>query len=1038
MANEKFNTTLLRAFNIRNEEIWQVKTLFLHYFFQGIGIALFYVVATTLFLDFFKIDKLPYVFLIGAGVLLVSGRIYAYLEHTISIRKLMYGVLLMLLALTVLGWIGIQLAGDWDKNSIYIFVPFALMVIYRLIYLLSNLQFWGLSALLFDIRQSKRLFGLISAGDRPAKLLGYLSITFLVKYLGVSIGALLIIAAFAYLISIWYLKKLMNSPEVTEATTHSHDDDEGDHEDHSSTNILANFFGNDYILSLSIMAMVVVAALSFIEYEFYTEVKYKFKGLSNLAVFLSLFFALENGITILLKFFFTGRIINKLGVKWTLLMLPLSILLISLFIMFDHIILGETSEGITALWMFGFMSMTANILYSVLHAPTFLSLFQPLNIHLRLHGHTVTKGFMEPIGLGIAGLIMVGGQNLHVIGVYVLDYGIATICVLWVLIALRSYTKYLGILDNAIKKHFLEGSEIGVQDESTLELLKAKLKSEQPEEVIYSLELLKKQDPQDFRDTVVELLGHPSEEVKLHALNKIEELKIDHADEQIEAIIDGDAPSWLKETAIRIYCTIDEDAVELITPRLDSGDQHLKKGAITGLMKSGGVEAIVIAGQELLKLIESTETEERKLAASIIGELGIKNFYKPIIQFFESDHPDLQRMAVNASGRVRNAKLLPYLIHYLTDRNLKEEAMNAMELFGEDTISIIQEKVRDKTAENQYQLRKFIQLCGRIRSVRSIQVLTSYIDHREAKIRDEVLRSLFQLQFKAPEESLEEIYTRLDLQFKNAYWLLQAKALLLDKSDYRELNIALGIELEKTKERIFNLLNFLYPSKKIESARNALTSDEKERRANALEILDNTVSKRMQPKIFALIDEISLDARIENLEKQFGPLKLSEQEVFNHILEMGSRKFNRWTQASALSALPVQPKHLRLVANYIETPFKILNENALYALARLQESGQLNGETQQINEIMAKHKKLKEQGNLMEIEKIVILKGTSMFANTPENILVDIAAIVKEERKTAGERVFEQGDIGNCMYIIYEGHISIHAGGDRVCGVEKP
>ncbi len=43
---------------------------------------------------------------------------------------------------------------------------------YRIIYLLTNLEFWGVSAVVFDTRQSKRLFGVISSGDMPAKALG--------------------------------------------------------------------------------------------------------------------------------------------------------------------------------------------------------------------------------------------------------------------------------------------------------------------------------------------------------------------------------------------------------------------------------------------------------------------------------------------------------------------------------------------------------------------------------------------------------------------------------------------------------------------------------------------------------------------------------------------------------------------------------------------------------------------------------------------------------------------------------------------------
>ncbi|MCS6832592.1 MAG: cyclic nucleotide-binding domain-containing protein, partial [Flammeovirgaceae bacterium] len=62
---------------------------------------------------------------------------------------------------------------------------------------------------------------------------------------------------------------------------------------------------------------------------------------------------------------------------------------------------------------------------------------------------------------------------------------------------------------------------------------------------------------------------------------------------------------------------------------------------------------------------------------------------------------------------------------------------------------------------------------------------------------------------------------------------------------------------------------------------------------------------------------------------------------------------------------------------------------------------------------------------LMEIEKVLILKSTRMFAETPEHLLADIAQIVREERVPKEKVIFKKGDVADKMYIIYEGEISI-------------
>ena len=69
-----------------------------------------------------------------------------------------------------------------------------------------------------------------------------------------------------------------------------------------------------------------------------------------------------------------------------------------------------------------------------------------------------------------------------------------------------------------------------------------------------------------------------------------------------------------------------------------------------------------------------------------------------------------------------------------------------------------------------------------------------------------------------------------------------------------------------------------------------------------------------------------------------------------------------------------------------------------------------------------------ETSGLLEIEKVLVLKSTRLFSETPENILVDIASIVQEERVSKDSAIFKKGELGNCMYIIYDGEVRIHDG----------
>jgi CRP/FNR family transcriptional regulator, cyclic AMP receptor protein len=65
---------------------------------------------------------------------------------------------------------------------------------------------------------------------------------------------------------------------------------------------------------------------------------------------------------------------------------------------------------------------------------------------------------------------------------------------------------------------------------------------------------------------------------------------------------------------------------------------------------------------------------------------------------------------------------------------------------------------------------------------------------------------------------------------------------------------------------------------------------------------------------------------------------------------------------------------------------------------------------------------------LILIEKVIVLKSLTIFSDTPETILAEIAHLVEEVELPKDAVIFKEGDIGNCMYIIFRGTVRIHKG----------
>jgi ATP:ADP antiporter, AAA family len=60
------------------------------------------------------------------------------------------------------------------------------------------------------------------------------------------------------------------------------------------------------------------------------------------------------------------------------------------------------------------------------------------------------------------------------------------------------------------------------------------------------------------------------------------------------------------------------------------------------------------------------------------------------------------------------------------------------------------------------------------------------------------------------------------------------------------------------------------------------------------------------------------------------------------------------------------------------------------------------------------------------IEKVIILKTVSIFADTPDNILSDLANLTKEVYLAKDEVLFYKGEVGTSMYVLVNGRVRVH------------
>ncbi|MHB1843713.1 MAG: cyclic nucleotide-binding domain-containing protein [Deltaproteobacteria bacterium] len=66
------------------------------------------------------------------------------------------------------------------------------------------------------------------------------------------------------------------------------------------------------------------------------------------------------------------------------------------------------------------------------------------------------------------------------------------------------------------------------------------------------------------------------------------------------------------------------------------------------------------------------------------------------------------------------------------------------------------------------------------------------------------------------------------------------------------------------------------------------------------------------------------------------------------------------------------------------------------------------------------------------LERVLFLKSVGLFAGLTSEELAPVAAIAVEERREAGEDILREGEMGDSLYLVVEGRVRVHRGGETL------
>lgn len=868
----------------------------------------------SLFLSRYSIDYLPYIYIwVALGVSLLS---YLYSRVADRLRRdqsLSYALLLVL-ACTLAARIALFWVGDWFYPVLYVFVELAgtLLII----------QVWTLANDVFTTREAKRLFGLVGAGGVVSAVVVGFSVRALVKSIGTE--NLLFLCALALAMGLLLVTRISRTcrDEILSNLT------ERPRSVRARIALLADwrrFFTSRHLVYVAGLIVALGFVMTLVDYHFKITARAAYLDQEEqLAGFFGLFWALTGALNCVIQFFVTGRVLERFGILVALLILPLSLLLGSIAIL-----------AVPALWSATLLKGGDAVFRYTVNDATVQLLYLPVPAQFRGRAKAFIDGIMRPVAIGTAGVIL--AWVLPALHPGALGWILVTFIIAWVLFAVGARKQYYRSLMSTLQRRRLHFGDVGdiLPDQAASRVLRRALQNPDEQAILHALDMLPYCNGVDLGDELTRLVKHPAAPIRtrvLQLLGRNGDLK--HGPFVFERLHDHDPV--VRAAAVEAYSAIGKNrAIRAVGRFLQDGSTEVRAAAVVGMMRYGGLDGILSSAEQLKGMLRSEEPSERATGARILGDIGVKNFYHPLLALMVDPVPEVQTAAIRSAGQMKSNELLPALIYRLEDPSTRGAASKSLVAFGDEAVKLLG-RVLANTSEAHPTRLAVPSILARIGSQESLDILARHLKDLDENLRSRVLEGIHRIRLRRPHRTVpaDTVQQALRYEIRHLYrqWIFFGK---LDCARENQLLFeALDRRRETTLQRIFRLLGCLYPVRTIDAVYVNLSAPARIIRANAVEVLDNLLDKETKKLLLPLLDESNDPRRKAAVGNELFPEDPGNQ--LDCLRELMKDNLGWLTSCALFASSQVGDRDLvEQVRACTEFDSPLVRETALFALSRL-------------------------------------------------------------------------------------------------------
>jgi HEAT repeat protein len=810
--------------------------------------------------------------------------------------------------------------GDWVYAALYVFV--------EVVGALTIIQFWTLANDIFNARDAKRLFGTIGAGGTIANILVGGAVGALAKSVGTE-NLIFLSTALLVVVSVLALRFGHSVPKRVAKKSRVRSPG------------VAEVFGSTHLKLVAGLSAITFLATTTLDFQFKVIAAQTFQK-DALTSFFGAFYAATGFLAMLVQFFVSARVLSRFGVVVALGILPSFLGLGSVTVMLFPVLWAATlAKGSEFVFRYTINDSTTQLLYL------------PVPANIRAGAKGFIDGVIKPGSIAVSGLALTLYKS-HV-GTALAPIGAASAvcCALWGLMVLNLRGQYVRSLQDTLRKRRLDlpGAAKGITDSATGGVLARALESDVPQEVMNALELLPHTAGVNLDNQVLKLLTNPSPEVRTAALKHFARYPSLRWGNAVFRKFDDPDPK-VRASAIEAFCAVGRDkSVKSVRAFLKDPDPAVRAAAIIGIVRYGGLDGVLAAGEALKALIAEPSWEMREHGARVLGAIGVKNFYQPLLELMVDKHVAVRRAAIASAGSLKATECLTALVYRLGKDDTASEAIQALASYGSAVESVLS-RVLDNRLEDPTMRRNVPRVLGRLETPGAVQVLSAHLWDPDETVRKNLYRALARVLRHRRGLGVDRraVQRAIDHELARAYHALHCLEGLklsgpLGSSAPRDgtaaaealLASALMEKVDQCEARVFTLLGILYPDAEVEliyaGYKDALAQDAARKRANALELLDNLLDRPLKGKLFPLIEDRPREAKLREAEEVYPPPTGGSLERMGELLQDESA----WVRACALH-LAGERRDATLtkaVRDNLEHVWQVVREESVVALSKM-------------------------------------------------------------------------------------------------------